>query len=408
MDSNNFEQNCGLGEREGRVFSSLVARRNYHFSHGIGRSGDLTEVQPKAIGSSILNKLTNELVLDILRISGLTFVKSCMVAPLATGMALTFCMLSIRQTKPNAQYVLMPRIDQKSCIKSIITAGYKPVIIEEELEGDELRTSLKGIESKINELKPENIACVFSTTSCFAPRAFDKVDEIAELCKKYDLFHLVNNAYGLQSSKCTHMINQGSKNGRIDIVVQSTDKNLMVPVGGTIIAAFDEKLLENVAAFYPGRASASQSMDILITLLSMGTETYKNLLKERKECFEYLKAELQKLAAKFNEKVLETPGNTISMGITLSNFGSHIKDLTEIGSMLFVRLVSGIRVVVPGETKNISGCEFKNFGSHSNNYPVPYLTAAAAIGIKKHEVDLFIKRFQKVLESVSKQERKEK
>ena len=85
MDSNNYSKVCGLGEREGRLFSSLVSRRNYHFSHGIGRSGDLTEIQPKAIGSSILNKLTNELVLDLLKLSGLTFAKSCLVAPLATG-----------------------------------------------------------------------------------------------------------------------------------------------------------------------------------------------------------------------------------------------------------------------------------------------------------------------------------
>ncbi len=70
MDSNNFDESCGLGEREGRVFSELVAKRHFHFAHGIGRSGDLAEVQPKAVGSSIINKLTNELVLDILKISG--------------------------------------------------------------------------------------------------------------------------------------------------------------------------------------------------------------------------------------------------------------------------------------------------------------------------------------------------
>jgi O-phospho-L-seryl-tRNASec:L-selenocysteinyl-tRNA synthase len=47
----------------------------------------------------------------------------------------------------------------------------------------------------------------------------------------------------------------------------------------------------------------------------MGTETYKRLLNERKECFKYLKTELNKMAEKYNEKVLETPNNPISMGI---------------------------------------------------------------------------------------------
>lgn len=38
--------------------------------HGIGRSGDIAAVQPKAAGSSLLNKLTNSVVLDVLKLSG--------------------------------------------------------------------------------------------------------------------------------------------------------------------------------------------------------------------------------------------------------------------------------------------------------------------------------------------------
>lgn len=38
--------------------------------HGIGRSGDIAAVQPKAAGSSLLNKITNSVVLDVLRFSG--------------------------------------------------------------------------------------------------------------------------------------------------------------------------------------------------------------------------------------------------------------------------------------------------------------------------------------------------
>ncbi|KAK9719721.1 O-phosphoseryl-tRNA(Sec) selenium transferase, SepSecS [Popillia japonica] len=59
MDCNNFINKANVGEREGRCISDLVAKRNLYFTHGIGRSGDLTESQPKAIGSSILYKLTN-------------------------------------------------------------------------------------------------------------------------------------------------------------------------------------------------------------------------------------------------------------------------------------------------------------------------------------------------------------
>lgn len=50
--------------------TALVAKRHYRLGHGIGRSGDLGEVQPKAAGSSLLNKLTNSLVLDVIRFMG--------------------------------------------------------------------------------------------------------------------------------------------------------------------------------------------------------------------------------------------------------------------------------------------------------------------------------------------------
>lgn len=41
MDTNNFVNKVGVGERESRIFSALVQKRNYYMGHGIGRSGDL-------------------------------------------------------------------------------------------------------------------------------------------------------------------------------------------------------------------------------------------------------------------------------------------------------------------------------------------------------------------------------
>jgi O-phospho-L-seryl-tRNASec:L-selenocysteinyl-tRNA synthase len=37
MDSNNFLSNAGMGEREGRIFSSIVRGRCWSMSHGVGR-----------------------------------------------------------------------------------------------------------------------------------------------------------------------------------------------------------------------------------------------------------------------------------------------------------------------------------------------------------------------------------
>ena len=53
---------------------------------------------------------------------------------------------------------------------------------------------------------------------------------------------------------------------------------------------------------------------------------------------------------------------------------------------------------LPGMTKIINGYEFPNWGSHSNIYPSAYMTAAAAIGMTKDEVDTFLKRLDKCLQ----------
>ncbi|XP_038831483.1 O-phosphoseryl-tRNA(Sec) selenium transferase-like [Salvelinus namaycush] len=282
MDSNNFLGNCGVGEREGRVASSLVAQRHYRLIHGIGRSGDIAATQPKAAGSSLLSKLTNSVVLDDLKLSGVQSVASCFVVPMATGMSLTLCFLTLRHKRPKARYIIWPRTDQKSCFKAMITAGFEPVVVENILEGDELGTDLESVDRKMQELGAENILCVHSTTSCFAPRVPDRLEELATMCSKYDIPHVVNNAYGVQSFKCMHLIQQGARVGRIDAFVQSLDKNFMVPVGGAIIAGFNKSFIQEISRMYPGSASASPSLDVLITLLTLGASGYRKLLAERK------------------------------------------------------------------------------------------------------------------------------
>ncbi|XP_038130323.1 O-phosphoseryl-tRNA(Sec) selenium transferase [Cyprinodon tularosa] len=403
MDSNNFLGNCGVGEREGRVASRLVANRHYRLIHGIGRSGDIAAVQPKAAGSSLLNKLTNSVVLDILKISGVRSVASCFVVPMATGMSLTLCFLTLRHRRPKARFIIWPRIDQKSCFKSMITAGFEPVVVENVLEGDELRTDLEAVQRKIEELGAENVLCLHSTTSCFAPRVPDRLEELATMCAKYDIPHIVNNAYGVQSSKCMHLIQQGARVGRIDAFVQSLDKNFMVPVGGAIIAGFDESFVQEISKMYPGRASASPSLDILITLLTLGAKGYKKYLSERKEIYSFLAEELRSLASAHGERLLHTPHNPISLAMSLDGLqASCSQAVTQLGSMLFTRQVSGARVIPLCKEQTVSGYTFRGFMSHSESYPCPYLNAASAVGITRDDVTLCMKRLDKCLKALKK------
>lgn len=397
MDSNNFPENVGVGEREARIASELVAQRHYRLGHGVGRSGDIAAVQPKAAGSSLLAQLTNSMLLDLIRHAGGHAAASCVLLPVATGMAIMLVLLALRQLRPQARYVLWPRIDQKSCFKSMLSAGLEPVVLENLLEGDELTTNLPLLEETVQRLGAESIAAVLTTTSCFAPRGIDKLCEVAQLCSKHGIPHVVNNAYGVQSTKCMHVIQQAHRLGRVDCFIQSTDKNLLVPVGGAIVASSNSEFVKQVSQIYPGRGSAAPALDVFITLLSLGGRGYKELCSQRKENYSYLRARLEEVAGRHGERVLSTPNNPISIAVSLSSLPVEQQvDWTEFGSMLFIKHVSGTRVVVPQTEKVIGAHTFSHWGSHYDGYPCPYFTAAAAIGMRREEVDLFVKRLDKV------------
>ena len=55
------------------------------------------------------------------------------------------------------------------------------------------------------------------------------------------------------------------------------------------------------------------------------------------------------------------------------------------------------RVVARGEVKEVCNYTFRGFGAHSSEYPCNYLTAAAAVGMTQNDVDMFVKRLDKVL-----------
>ena len=167
MDSNNFMKNAGVGEREGRVLSRLVYDRHLGLAHGMGRSGDISAVQPKAAGSSLLCKICNFMVKDALRVAGIKEIGYVTTVPVATGMALTLTLLALKQKNPAGRYVIWPRIDQKTCLKCIFAASAQVIVVENRLEGDQLETDLQAVEEEGTKNQKE-VLCVLTTTSCFA------------------------------------------------------------------------------------------------------------------------------------------------------------------------------------------------------------------------------------------------
>lgn len=119
--------------------------------------------------------------------------------------------------------------------------------------GDEVRTDTDAVATAIAKVGPEQVLCVLTTVSVFAPRVPDDIVTVAKICSEAGVPHVANNAYGLQSSKFCHLVNEAMRLGRLDIFIQSTDKNLMVPVGGAIAAGPVTATIEAIGKTYPGR-----------------------------------------------------------------------------------------------------------------------------------------------------------
>lgn len=121
----------------------------------------------------------------------------------------------------------------------------------------------------------------------------------------------MNNAYGVQSSKCVHEVEQAMRCGRVDAVVQSLDKNFLMPVGGALVCSPSKAVINRVATFYPGRANNAPSVDFFITMLQMGKDGFQRLLKERKQLVPYIKEQLALVAGEVGERLLDCPHNDV-------------------------------------------------------------------------------------------------
>lgn len=402
LDTNNQPgPPAGGGEREGRVYSAVVRERHFGMAHGVGRSGDVAAAQPKAAGSTLAARLASALARHALRLSGAARTREALVLPVATGMAIALTLVSLRERRPGASVVLVPRIDHKACLKAAALAGMTVVLVENVREGDELRTDVPALRGEMAR-RGDAVLCVLTTASCFAPRAPDRLLEVARACDEAGVPHVVNNAYGVQARDTMSLIGRAAHSGRVDAYVCSTDKNFMCPVGGSVVASFEAGMVARVAQAYPGRASGAPAVDLLVTLLSMGEDGYTALLDRRERVLADLRRRLQEAAAAWGERVLHTPNNPISLAVTLDTFARP----TYLGSMAFSRGVTGPRAVARGGggAKEMAGARFDGWGAHAADYPHAYMTVAAAVGMTEEEAGTVVDRLGSAVADYRRQE----
>ena len=378
MDTDKDSKAARLGEREGRVASPAVSRLAYGFHQGVGRSGDLTEAQPKAAGGSLMYFLANKLSSDALRRLGVPNIKDAVVLPLATGMTLALALCAARNLTKGKE-VVYPQIDHKTPLKAIRLAGLQERIVEGEICEDAVNVPKEEIEKAVNE----NTAAILSTTTFFPPREPDHIKDIAKIAEEKKIPHIINNAYGVQSREIMKLVRGAIDAGRVDAIIQSTDKNFLAPVGGAIVASPNEEFLDEVSEMYAGRATAAPIVQFLAAILSIGLDGYEKLRIQQEENREFLESSLKEVAERHSQRILNVY-NPISVAMTLEG-----RNAKKIGKALFAARVTGARAL-----------EKNDFGVCCPQYVSSYINFDAGIGIQKNEIILAMKRLDDILKTV--------
>ncbi|QEE14339.1 O-phosphoseryl-tRNA(Sec) selenium transferase [Promethearchaeum syntrophicum] len=396
LDSDKDPRSIRIGEREGRISSVILNEISGGFCHGIGRSGELTAAQPKAAGASLMQNLTNIIVLSLIKSLGLPNIKTALTIPFGTGMsigmamrgALNYHKIDIHE-KP---MVLMTQIDHKSPRKGIEYIGGILKIIpgrygKNYYSNEGVFTNIEEIK-EIYHLNSNKISAIISSTCFFAPRVPDNIKEIAKFAKKNEIIHIINNAYGLQTPALLKLIRQSIDAGRIDAIVQSTDKNFLTPVGGAVITSPNTDLIKEISKSYAGRASASPVVQLLVSLLSMGKQGYLSRIEFQKENRTFLEDSLLELANEFNEQIIEC-NNPVSCAMSLKNIKPE--KIQDLGGILYNLRVTGPRII------NIHK---DPFGSCTTEMKWPYVVMNAAIGVEKKHIFEAVDRLKRAIKQV--------
>ena len=291
MDSDKDSKAVFVGEREGRVASPAVSKLAFGFHHGIGRSGSLNVAQPKAAGGSLMYYFANKLATDALKRFGAPNLKKAVVFPVATGMTLALALIAARDLTGGKE-VVYPQIDLRTPSKAIHLAGLREKKVPGEVCADAVNVPSEEIEKALNQ----NTAAILSTTTFFSPREPDKIKEIARIAAEKNVPHIINNAFGVQSRQIMKLVRGAVDAGRVDAVIQSTDKNFLAPVGGAIAASPNEEFLNAVSENYVGRATAGPVAQFLAATLSIGLRGYEELRDQQEENRRFLEASLKAVA----------------------------------------------------------------------------------------------------------------
>ncbi len=397
IDSDKDPGSIRIGEREGRIATPYLGDLCANFCHGVGRSGNLTAAQPKAAGASLMQNLTNKLVLSLITSVGIPNLKGALTVPMGTGMsialALRGCLNHFGVDIHRHPDILMTQVDHNSPHKGIEFIGGQIQTIPGKFGRNHYAEEGVFVDiedlQQVYESRRNSVSAIVSNSAFFAPRVPDNLKQIAKFAQEHNLIHIINNAYGIQSKKISTLIRKAIDAGRVDAIIQSTDKCFMTPVGGAVITSPREEIITSISQAYAGRASASPVVQLLVSLLSMGKSGYRKRMEEQLKNRLLLDQQMLSLANSHHERLI-TCNNPVSCAMTLSQLNSD--QITKLGGFLYNMRVTGPRVV------NIHQSEFGTCTTKDQMMDAAidsYIVMNAAIGVDPIHISEAIIRLDK-------------
>lgn len=95
--------------------------------------------------------------------------------------------------------------------EKLYLSGFIPVILNPSSKTNNCENKLDILLEKINIIDAKNICSIISSTNCSLPREADDIGNIAKICRKYEIAHIIINEDGLQNAETMLTIKEAYK-----------------------------------------------------------------------------------------------------------------------------------------------------------------------------------------------------
>ncbi|KAK9717114.1 O-phosphoseryl-tRNA(Sec) selenium transferase, SepSecS [Popillia japonica] len=160
---------------------------------------------------------------------------------------------------------------------------------------------------------------------------------------------------------------------------------MLVPSGSSLVTSFDEDVIGRIAKTYPGRASSNSTIDIFITLVSLGKNGYSKFLDDKDCIQQYFQELLGKLVEKY-KIFIKNYGSSATSVVLYFNENIDNLSLLEEEILRFVRNVN-ISLIMTQEDRMVLDHRFEDWGTHGVACTKPFVVFQLSLYTSKDDID---------------------